>query len=251
MHTLMSLEALQQFLGIQTADALQESRLMTALFASTRAIERLTHRAFLPYRATLAHIMPPNTPSTLPLQEDLLMLLSVLDGEGHPYPLEAIRLAHGIAHFQTPPCAPLQLYGVWGWHDHWQHAWQPTHDRLQSAIEAETLLLSVADADSEDASMGQLPRFQVGQLLACEDEYLRVLAVNGAQNTLTVLRGANGTLAQPHADQTPLMRFVPPYDLAQACLQLAGWFYKYPDSPSGDLPLSLKTLLRGFMRVSV
>lgn len=92
----------------------------------------------------------------------------------------------------------VRITGVWGWHRNYAAAWQDSQDTLAALLSSSATTLSVANADGAD-QMGLTPRFEVGQLLRIESEFLAVTGVNTATNVLTVVRGCNGTTAAAHA----------------------------------------------------
>ncbi len=89
---------------------------------------------------------------------------------------------------------------------------------------------------------------------------MHIVGVSG--NTVTVVRGANGSTAAAHtASSTPIAIYVPPVDISEICLRWAAWLYKQEDAgdysgvtgskQSGslsvppDLPADLMRLLAG------
>jgi hypothetical protein len=91
---------------------------------------------------------------------------------------------------------------------------------------ATTFTVSDADGVSEDRDD---QRFQAGQLIRIESEYLLVRAVDTNANTLTVKRGANGTTAAIHAGGTAISIYRPMETIEQAALRLATWAYRQKD----------------------
>jgi len=117
--------------------------------------------------------------------------------------------------------------------------------------------ITVNDADGAD-SAGLSPRFQVGQLLKIENEYLHVIAVNPTANTVSVIRGVRGTTAVSHAQGTAIYVYAPPQDVQALCLRWAAWLYQQVDAAIGagadwlyppDLPPDVRTLAAPFRRV--
>ncbi|MFW5691078.1 MAG: hypothetical protein ACOCXZ_01145 [Chloroflexota bacterium] len=264
-----TLERLQAYLGLPV-DAItpaERARLMAALGAASAQIERLTRRRFTPRRAGLLHDIDPDRPDELLLRDDLLALDTLEDALGVIAPGDVLALppvgAAGallviggrVFTWSRSPLSAVMVTGVWGWHDDWSNAWRATVDTvMDDPLSAAAATLTVTDADGAD-SLGELPRFQVGQLLRAGDEYLRVLAVDADTNTLTVSRGANGTTATTHAAGTPLASYQPPPDVVALALRWAGWLYREPDAdigPDGQAVLpTLRAELAGLRRSSV
>ncbi len=257
MHTLATLYALKAHLGIAQSDTVHDGRLLQALIASTKTLERTCNRAFLPYRATIAHPLPRDR-RTLSLLEDLLSLEGATHGDDITIAPENLRrgrdgtlvLANGeafMAHLLHQEA--IWITGVWGWHDDTDTAWQSTGDTLLATLGTESLSASINDADAPNDQT--TPRFQVGQLLRLQNEFVQVIGVNTTTNVLTLSRGARGTEATAHDAGTPILCYAPPNDLVQACLMWATWQFKEPDAPQDPLPVALLTLTHRFKKVLV
>ncbi|MBI5671121.1 MAG: hypothetical protein HZC41_24255 [Chloroflexi bacterium] len=261
MYTLSTLHQLRQRLGLADSDTADDARLLEALHTATAQIERAAERRFCPRRADVKHSI--TNSRELLLDDDLLELVALTNGDGSAIPTAnalllppdgpagALRLVGGSAFtWAETPVNAITVTGIWGWHDHWDEAWRGAADTVRdNPLAAGATILTVADADGAD-SMGEAPRFQVGQLLKIEDEYLWVLAVNPTTNVLTVQRGANGTTAAPHALNTPVSVYQPPADVAALALRRAAWLYKEPDNPA-FAPDSLEEALASLRRLGV
>jgi hypothetical protein len=260
MNTFVTLHRLRQHLGFAAADTSEDSRLLTLLEAATALLERGTQRRFTPRHATIAHSFNLYDAAGLLLQEDLLALTGLINGDGSSLSLSStvilpgeLRLINGACFvYESTPLNAIDVTGIWGWHDDWLNAWRSSGDTVQNnPLSATSTALTVADADGADAE-NEVPRFQVGQLLKIEDEYLRVLAVNTTTNVLTVLRGVNGTTAASHAQNVAISIYQPPHDAALVCLRLAAWLYREPDNEFGqNMPGTLATMLYRLRRVRV
>lgn len=241
MYTLATLYQLKRHLGIPQDNAADDDRLLTVLEAAARHVERETGRRFVPYVASIAHDLDALFDSELLLNADLLQLIRVTDGDGD-IPLDDVTMlppgcpasllrVDGVFTWDGSPHDAVTVTGVWGWHDEPLNLWQPTGDLVLNAVfSANDTALTVGDADAPYAD-GQTPRFSVGALLNIEDEFVRVLDVDTATNTLTVRRGAQGSTAFAHAQGTPISVYRPPFDVLMTVLQVAAWFYRQPDAP--------------------
>ncbi len=263
MYTIATLYALRARLGLAPTDTADDTRLLKALCAAAAAIERAAGRHFIPRFAAVRHHF--NTPRMLLLDDDLLELMALTNGDGSSLnpaevlrlpqysPAGTLRLIGGSAFFyDDTPVAAITVSGLWGWHDRWERAWLPSGDTVQNnPLSSSATSLTVTDADGADTA-GESPRFQVGHLLRIADEFLRVLAVNTTANILTVQRGVNGTTAAAHAQFTPIDRYQPPEDVAALALRWAAWLYREPDSATfAAAPDNLRQALSPFRRESV
>lgn len=240
MYTINTLYALRARLGLAAAETSDDARLLAALQAAAAQIERAAGRRFCPRQAALQHTI--HYPSELLLDDDLLELTTLTNGDGSAIPLNNVILlpddapagglllmAGSAFTWAQTPVQAVTVTGIWGWHDRWADAWRYSADTVQNnPLSSSATSLTVADAGGADAET-ETPRFQVGHLLQIESEYLRVLAVNTVTNALTVLRGVNGTTAAAHAQNTPIYTYQPPADIAAIALRWASWLYREPD----------------------
>ena len=244
MTSLATLEQLQSYLGM--AAGVDEARLLHALTAATIQIERYAGRRFLPHLEQRTQDVDPRQPDTLLLDEDLLRLDGLTDGDGSTIniadvltipdddrPIYMLKLRDGRAFvWQTLPNDAVTVGGLWGWHDHPSHAWRSSNDSVQDdPLSANATTINVTDADGADID-GQSPRFQVGQLLRIDEELLAVLAVDATNNTLTVQRAVNGSAVAIHTQTTAIEVYKPPADLNMLALRWAAWLYHTPDDAS-------------------
>lgn len=256
MNPFVTLHQLRWHLGLAGNDTADDDRLRAALAAACDQIERLAGRRFTPSWAARRH--DPAAPDELLLDDDLLELAVLTGGDGVGLSLASVgrlpaagpagvlRLARG----QTWPgdwrASGVIVTGVWGWHPAWEQAWRASQDSTQAALTADAPALAVADAGGADAA-GETPRFQAGQLLRIEDEYLRVRAVDAVAGQLTVARGAQGTAAAAHPQGAAILIYQPPAEAAALALRWAAWLYQEPDVaavPPGDLLAALASLRR-------
>jgi hypothetical protein len=256
MYTLATLYALRQQLGLADADTTEDLRLLMALEAASAAIERRTRRKFIPRVATLKHDVDLRNTLRLLLKDDLLALQSLTNGDGSSISLSdvvelsdaTLRLMNG-AFFTYDEVieAAIQVNAIWGYHPQWSEAWSDSGDTVQdTSLSASTTSITVADADA-----GSPPRFQVGQLLRIESEYLWITAINTTSNILTVERSVQGTTAATHANGTSIEIYQVSQDIVILTLNWALWFYREPDTTSFKTPPFLLDALEGLRRISV
>ena len=268
MYTLATLHQLRQRLGLSDSDTGDDARLLMALQAASAQIEATAGRRFSPRMATIEHDIHPRHTTELLLDDDLLQLDSMTNGDGSSIdtldvitmpestmdgPISVLRLIGGQAFvWDESPLRAVRVSGMWGWHDRWTRAWRDSADNVQdNPLGAAATTITVSDADGADSHNAAL-RFQVGQLLRIEDEYVRVLAVNATSNVLTVLRGVNGTTAAAHNQSVQIDIFQPALEVEMLCLRWAQWLYKEPDSRAfAAAPKHLATALDGLRRAGV
>ena len=255
MYTLATPDQLRSRLGLTPADNVDEERLWRALTAASARIEGANGRHFTPRLATLAHDL--RDARELTLADDLLQLQRLTNGDGREIDLGAVQtlpaategsasvLRLGGAQrfvWSGSPLAAIQVTGIWGWHERWSLAWQSGVDSLQDdPLAASATMLHAADSS----------RFEAGQLLRLEDEYLRLLAIDEASHSLRVLRAAQGTAAVAHSRGTPVDIYQPPRALTLLCLRLALWLYREPDrNADAALPADLVAEMDGLRRDS-
>ncbi len=250
MYTLATPDQLRSRLGLEPDDSADGQRLWRALTAAGARIERDSGRRFTPRLATLPH--NPRHPRDLILLDDLLQLQRLTNGDGHQIDLRDVETLpaaaegsvsvlrlRGERRFSGP--AAVQVTGLWGWHERRAQAWQGGVDRLQDDSPAAAATLRVTDGG----------RFQPGQLLRLDDEYLRLLSRDAAGHRLQVQRGAQGTTAAAHSRGSALDLYQPPPAVTLLCLRLASWLYREPDrSPAADLPADIASELRALRRES-
>ncbi len=258
MYTLATLHHLRQRLGLAAADTADDARLLHALQAASSAIERATGRRFAPRRAALPHTV--THPLELLLEDDLLELTSVTNGDGQPIagsslialpsqpPFVALRLIAGSFVWLTTPAQAITVSGVWGWHDRPALLWLNSLDTVQNNPLTATATSLTATAAAAANANAESPRFQVGHLLKIESEYLRVTTISG--NTLTVQRGVNGSSAASHALNTPIFTHQPPAAVQALTLRWAHWLYREADA-TAPVPAALLDELAALRRPRV
>lgn len=251
MYTIASLYDLRRHFGLAASDTSEDARLLEALRAASTQIERAAGRHFLPWRATLAHTAGIRRNELL-LNDDLLVLMALEDASG-AISLDAIdslpsrgaasvlRLKNG--HAFTPGDGGIAVTGVWGWHDDWLGAWRYSNDGVQDdPLDPTANVIRVQDADGED-SAHEAPRFQVGQLIAVDQEWMRVTRVDSVSSEIYVFRAVAGTDSVEHPRFSSIMVYQPARDVRDLTMRWAAWLYKQ-GSPVPDEYLRAIALLR-------
>ncbi|MEQ8673185.1 MAG: hypothetical protein RLP44_20160 [Aggregatilineales bacterium] len=262
MYTIATVDALRARLNLDAG--VDDTRLRTVLEVATVILERLTARRFQPRLATLTHSVDPLNVLELILDDDLLNLTALTNGDGSALdtddvlllpdddsPAGVLKLVNGqVFVWQNSTLNAVSVGGVWGWHDRPSSMWRDSGDTVQDApLNASATSLTVTDSAASDTS-GESPRFQVGQLLNIEDEFLRVIGVT--ETTLTVIRGVQGSIPASHAQTTVIFTYQPPQDVKHLCVRLAAWLYKEPDvRGAGGLPPMIRAEIDLLRRVRV
>lgn len=222
--TLNQLAAIKD-IDMTAITAAQITRLQSKLrFASTQ-IDNFTHRFFEPVIAT----------KTFDWQDsycldfrgnDLLALTSISDtlqgaidttgavlyggNDETVGPYYRIELEPGFAVFGylVWPQRAITVIGTWGYHDEYAHAFTDSSDTVQNAtqISASVTSLTVTSASGADTN-GDSPRFQVGQIIRMGTEYSYISAIS--TNTLTIIRGVNGSTAAIHLNGVAIYTYSP------------------------------------------
>lgn len=116
----------------------------------------------------------------------------------------------------------VSVTGIWGMHTDYAHAWLAV-DALAAAITTTTATtFTVASAAGDDA-YGQPYRISIGHLLKIDDEYMEVVKV--VTNTITVIRGANGSTAATHLIAAVVYRWEVIPEVQYAVARQAGLLY--------------------------
>lgn len=254
MYVLSTLYALRQHIGLEAIDTSEDVRLLDALSSASASIERHTQRHFLPSQKSITHTINRHNRRELLLSEDLLSLQAVINGDDTNIDLEDVhQVASSIlslingAQFNTDEALEksITVTGIWGYCPNWDTAWLDSNDSVQDG----SLSSSATSITVNDATAGTKPRFQVGQLLRIEDEYLSITAINS--NTLSVNRGVQGTSASSHSNGATIEIYQVPADIALLTLRWALWLYREPDSFAQELPPILLESISGLRRISV
>lgn len=250
----------------------EDDRFLRFTVQMSRKFDTLCKRHFVPFRETHRYDHPSDAlaqslrsggfevfPNELLLDKDLLSLISLTSGNGNvtitssswllkngysynytPYDRIELKVNAAITTF-TYSGTPQQsntVVGLWGYHEQYSDAWQLL-DTVQdgSGISAAATSFTATDADAFD-ELGLKPRFQAQQLLrfgsSDSGEFAYVKSVNYSANTVTIVRGVNGTTAASQSNGTEIYVYRPPADIEHAALILATHAYRRKDSVGAD-----------------
>ncbi len=177
---------------------------------------------------------------TLKLDEDLLSLVSLTNGDGSALALADVLFEPAN---QTPKyllalqngarfvCGSnwrqaIRIMADWGYHRDYANAWYSSLDTVQdNPLPAAATTITVSDVDGPNA-YAESPRFSPGHLLRIESEYVEVLDIDVDINTLTVRRAANGTTAAEHAGGVAIDIWRVDEGVNREVVRLVGFRYK-------------------------
>ena len=191
----------------------------------------------------------------LRLDDDLLALTTLTNGDSETvtsdqyylrpnnrYPKNGVKLksTSGV-NWETDSSGNVEqcisVLGIWGYHpDYASRAWVSSGDSVQNAggISAAATSITVTDADGVD-SEGAAMRFQSGQLLKIDSEFLLLTAQpSTSTNILIVTRGYNGSTAAAHDKDTIIYVYHPYENVKRATLRLTTWLYTQKDVSQFD-----------------
>ena len=269
-----------------TVNSEEDEFLVAALrFVMSRIRERLYYD-FVPAIETRLLSTPPYFAEPvweLDLDQPLLSVTSVTDGDGtvlvkwdktqanrdtsdyvatplNKTPKWAIRkLRDGNWRKKSTGFGEVEVAGIWGYHTDYANAWLDSSDTVQdNPLSDSATTITVNDADGADI-LQQTPRFSVGSLLLIESEYVLVTAVNTSTNTLTVIRGINGSTAASHAQNTAIKTWRSDASIIRAVTKWAAYLYNRRGSYSrtsfdslgvtsfpADVPEEVDAILRSY-----
>ena len=122
----------------------------------------------------------------------------------------------------TSGASQITVEGYFGYRRRYTtDGWLDSTDALAAAITSATALtFTVADADGADG-FNITPRFSPGQLIRIDSEFMRVISVS--TNTISVLRGQNGTTADTHLISTQIDTWYPDRNIVRICARGAAY----------------------------
>lgn len=207
----------------------------------------------------------PTRERALILHEDLLEMTELKNGDGtvlaaadyflspaEHMPRSVVHLANGVywlTNDNGDKRQAISVKGLWGYHDDYPDCFVPSLDTvLDNPLTSSATTIHVSDVNGTPADL-DTPRFQAGQLLRVGSELMYLIAataVTGADDTLTVLRGFNGSTAAEHAQGASIEIFRSMAFVNQAAIRLVAWRYTQKDTDTFD-----KTYAAGTGVVSV
>lgn len=211
--------------GSTSLDAQDDAVIELLLVGASDYIERECGRDFNPRIETRYYSVPTDDPRLLRLDDDLLEVLSVTNGDGttipsteyklqpiNKSPYRGIRL-NGTSTYlwESDDSGDIEdviaISGVWGCHKQYSQAWA-TGSTLAEELDASETGVDVTSANN----------FRTGQIIRCQNELCYISSMSGA--TLTTTRGENGSTAATHANLTAVTIWQVQTNIKMACLQI-------------------------------
>lgn len=239
-----------------TADllALADEKVSDYLIRATRYIDRFTRRTFYPYRQTRKFAIPHlfsdlrmrrYLTADLYMDDDLLEVKQLANEDqimeedtdyffqvSNIYPVQSIALKFpnfwgGIYAATTMSRAfndpVIHIDGVWGYHDRYNRvneAWVDTLEIVETGgINATATELNLSNVDGKDAQY--LRRFNIGNMIRIDDEFMEIVDLSTEDDTITVIRGVRGSLPVAHDEGAKIYRWRVVDDIIEATIQVA------------------------------
>lgn len=218
--------------------------LLTDLIHSTsREIDAITNRHFYPLIDTLEYDMPARYQDWLYFDDDLLELTTLTNGDGtdfttgqykvyplNKYPKQKVKiLSSSSEQWQSDSLGDsegvISAVGVWGYHADYTGAW------VSAATVADATGIN-ALATSVTVATGTI---KAGWLLKIGAEYIYASAVaTGATDTVTIVRGVNGSTAAIHATAAAISGWKIDERLEMLCRVAVAAYYRIRANPVGE-----------------
>lgn len=230
-----TLDDMKAELAYSGSDAAKEASMLLWLEAASRVVDNYCHRRFLPYAGVLK-LRLPQASRLLTFGTDVISVTSVsVDGvvssavfdlmpmeapiEGIPYSGLLLRDSY------IGPMALVEVDGLFGWPG--------------DALAVSTLSSSIADGVASTATV-PTGTVKVGSTLRVDSEYLYVSGrTTGTPNdTLTILRGQNGSPAAAHAGGAVVYRMRAPVAIEAATLAHASRLWKRRNSAWANVAMN-------------
>lgn len=114
--------------------------------------------------------------------------------------------------------------GVWGYNADYANAWLQV-DALAAAIASTTATtFTVADVNG-DNPLGESPRISAGNILQIDSEWMDVVSTDTVTNTVTVVRGVNGSTAATHLIAAPVSVYQVDESIRRAVTRQSAFMY--------------------------
>lgn len=192
--------------------------LWQAIIEASAMVSNRLERRFTPYlRTESIGIDALYDPRLLKLPDSALEVIGVTGGGGAP----TVMVAPGASSFLLRTDADwtlsfrdrVEVEAVYGYHVNPAAAWQTVDASI--SFTANEVTKVVANAS----------RYERGQLVRSDDEFMLITDIAINTNTLTLQRGINGTTATIHTDK-PLQVYQVMIDVAEITREIAAHLYK-------------------------
>ena len=248
-NTYTTLPRLKAYLSLGSAATSDDNFLRSFLRRASRSVDRYTKRQFFPSEVTLRNNLPEG--DVLRFDFDILEVkgLSDLNGASEidsgayfvsaganydrtPYDRIVLDYQSGsVFKYSGTDQQAVHTNAIIGYHEDYGNAWVNSGASLTSLVGLATgkTTINVSGSAGENL-LGDKPRFEEGNVIKIDEEFMHVIAGNGASG-LDVIRAANGTTASAHAASTAVFVFEPMQDIEFATTRLAAMEYHQSLAP--------------------
>ncbi|MBK9496820.1 MAG: phage gp6-like head-tail connector protein [Xanthomonadales bacterium] len=241
-----TLTQVRAYLKLDTAETGDDALLTDFIRSSSRYCDTRSGTHFYPLIETRYFDVPENR-RMLQFDDHLLELTSATNGDAtaitlsdllyHPatiYPKYGTSLKAQSSQVWTSDtygeCEQvIALTGVWGYHDDYSRAWVLSGDAVADALGLNASVTTINVTNASGAANDLIgPRFQAGQLIKVDSEYIDITSITG--NALTVVRGVYGSTAAAHLTAAPISVYRTMADVTMAVIRLTAWRYRQKDA---------------------
>lgn len=226
---------------LSSTETVRDTVIAELIRSVSREIDAIGCRSYFPRIETRYYDTPRG--DMLVLDDDLLSVTTLTNGSGGAlttgqyklYPLnesakDSIRIMQSSGHAWQADSGgdtygAVSVEGVWGFHLRYGSAWLDTGATLAAAI-------TTTSATSFTCTTGKL---KAGNLIQVDTEWMHVSNVaTAASDTVTVIRGVNGSTAATHLISTAISRYT--FDEVEMVARLASAaYYRLRTNPVGDV----------------
>jgi len=218
-----------------------QDQLFNDLIDSTsQEIDDISNRRFVPWVNTETYDTPANRYGPLDLDDDLLALTTLTNGDGtvipssayklyplNAWPKERIVLLSSSAigwrlTGQGDREGAIAVLGIYGYHDDYTNAWR----------QVDTLNGAMSDTTGASFTTTGSATIKAGQLVQIDSEMLYAGAVSGSAVS-AVVRGVNGSTAATHLNGAPVLVWVQ-RDIEMVCRVAVVAYERLKNNPAGD-----------------
>lgn len=124
----------------------------------------------------------------------------------------------------VPGTQNASVSGVWGYNTDYAHAWLAVDTLAAAIVNTAATTFTVTDVDGIDP-LGESPRISAGNVIQIDTEWMDVVATDITTNTVTVVRGVNGSTAATHLIGSIVSVYQVDENMRRACARQAAYQY--------------------------
>lgn len=223
---------------IGTTKTAQDQLFRDLIGSTSQDMDDIANRRFVPWINTESYDTPGNRYGELALDDDLLALTTLTNGDGTVIPSSAYKLyplntwpkekivllGSSAVGWRTTALGDregaISALGVYGYHDDYTNAWRQV-DTLNGGIDAVTTGITTTGSAI----------VKPGQLFQLDSEMLYASAV--ATTAVTAVRGVNGSTAAAHLTLAPVNVWTQ-RDIEMVCRVAVVAYERLKNNPAGD-----------------